>query len=184
MKVQKLNGFKIGGGIARSIAESRWGHGGTNAARTTRKGFHYYSCAGHGGYVISENSFTEEELEHMNYVATHCHVDMQLFIGYQDGEEVVYDYLNPFSNRAKTIRRPYGIDPIYGGTRHQVFLFEEDCDWAILEALTGVRRKWLQERLDNDETKYQNHIRENLQQWNPSVLEYLEKNNIFPKTKS
>lgn len=46
---------------ARNIAERTWGRDGTTARRTTRPGFYFFSCSGHGGYVVEAQRLTEEE---------------------------------------------------------------------------------------------------------------------------
>lgn len=45
----------------RRIAESMWGRDGTTGYRTNRRGAYYYSCAGHGGYIVDADSLTASE---------------------------------------------------------------------------------------------------------------------------
>lgn len=114
--------------IARSVAESKWGRGGTKSYRTNRKGVYYFSCAGHGGYVLPASVLTDEEYESVvRYVSPH-EADV-----YYNSNKVVY--MHPFRSKGGRISYPYET------AKEKFFLFEEDCDWAVLEKFTGIRLK-------------------------------------------
>jgi hypothetical protein len=119
---------------ARSMAETRWGVGGTHGYRTNRRGAFYYSCAGHGGYVIDARCLSDEEVQNLNehikmpggYTATEI-VD--------DATGKVVKFHGPENYR--TIRyypsRQTALTP-------EIIFGEEDCDWAVVEKYTDIRR--------------------------------------------
>lgn len=117
--------------IARSVAESRWGSGGTSSTRTNRKKVYYFSCSSHGGYILPASALSQEEYENVAQYVEPYKADV-----YRSFETNKVVYMHPF--RTKGSKRLYG--PI-SHTHEEFFLFEEDCDWAVLEMFTDIRRK-------------------------------------------
>ena len=177
MKRTKDSEFKIDAVTARNFAETRWGRGGTNSSRTTQKGFYYYSCSGHGGYVVDARSFTTEQLEILTecgHGAINAEKLIDHWIDPETNEEHkdVVKLFNPFSYRIGSYNGRFKGCIVRA--QHPIYLFEEDCDWAIVEALTGVRKKWLLEQVTEEE--YKTIIRKNLMRWNPKAYEVLTDN--------
>lgn len=115
---------------ARALAEGNWGRGGTNSSRTNTKGAYYYSCSGHGGYVVDGAALTPEQRTEIEK-----YVQPQIVQCVVRGDTV--DLMeNPFSNRAQR----YPSRPGQTIVKHPIYFFEEDCDWAVLEKLTPIRR--------------------------------------------
>lgn len=118
---------------ARSMAETRWGTGGTHGYRTNRRGAFYYSCSSHGGYVIDARCLSPEEVQNLNQ-----HLGMMQ--GYQATEIV-----NNKSGKVVKFRGPENYRTIrYYATsqtaRQVPILFaEEDCDWAVVEYFTSIQ---------------------------------------------
>jgi hypothetical protein len=168
MKQVKLDTFKINSSIARSIAEGLWGRGGTNSAKTTKQGFYYYSCSGHGGYVVDKNMLSKEQQELVN--THHETTTMDIAVGYSSelDTDVVFDWINPYGRNRTSANIPYGIGNAEW-RKHEFYMFEEDCDWAIVEAITGVRLQWRVERCNSTE-KYNDAIKESLARWYPILL--------------
>jgi len=124
---------------ARNVAEKMWGTGGTNAYGTNRKGAYYYSCSGHGGYVIKKEAFTEQELEDVSKYAKPNFIN--LLTNKETGEVYGTDY-TPVQRcltgrERRRFRYPAGAPVEW--RPYEFFVFEEDCDWAIVEVLTDIR---------------------------------------------
>ena len=154
---------------ARHIAELMWGTGGTTAVRTNRRCVYYYSCSGHGGYVVDHRALTLEELEHIKpyHDSLVGPFDLYVFLA-KDRDETVYvtavSYVD-FSCYAKPVyaRYPRGMQPI-GWAKHPVLLFEEDCNWSILETYTDIRTAWTL----SDPERHADHekaIKETFERW-------------------
>lgn len=154
---------------ARHIAELMWGTGGTSATRTNRKGAYYYSCSGHGGYVVDCRALTIEEKEAIwpycgSLVGPH---NLHTYLANaSDGTCYVtaVQYMD-FSCDARVVRSsvPRGMQPV-GWAKHQVYLFEEDCDWSILETFTDIRTAWTQEDPERREA-HEKAIKESFKSW-------------------
>jgi hypothetical protein len=114
---------------ARSFAECNWGYGGTNQVKTTRRGAYYFSCSGHGGYVVDANALSVQEYENIVKYAK----PEKCFVTLVDGE--VKFFQNPITTR----RQRYKLYQNMEQKTVEVFFFEEDCDWAILEKFTDIR---------------------------------------------
>jgi len=115
---------------ARSFAETTWGTGGTHSYRTNRHGAYYFSCSGHGGYVVDAAALTAEERAAIDpYVKP-----MQSFYAERAGGQC-YFLMNPHSYRSRSYR--VYSDTVTGYTG--IYFFEEDCDWAVLEKFTDIR---------------------------------------------
>jgi hypothetical protein len=118
--------------LARATAESRWGRGGTTAYKTNRKGAYYFSCSGHGGFVISAKALTAAEYEAMaKYVTPEVmtvYVDMET-------NAVLLAY-HPFRQNSGKLRgvgrKGYRVE------KEELFLLEEDCAWSLAVILAGI----------------------------------------------
>lgn len=118
--------------LARATAEARWGRGGTAAYKTNRKGAYYFSCAGHGGFVISAKALTASE-----YEAISKYVTPEVMTVYIDNEtDAVLLAYHPFRQNAGKLR---GLGSKgYRAEKEELFLLEEDCAWALAVVLAGI----------------------------------------------
>lgn len=121
--------------IARATAEARWGRGGTSAYKTNRKGAYYFSCAGHGGFVISAKALTASE-----YEAISKHVTPEVMTVYLDNEtDTMLLAYHPFRQNAGRLR---GVGSKgYRVEKEELFLLEEDCDWSLAVKFAGIKIK-------------------------------------------
>ena len=122
---------------ARNIAESCWGRGGTNQVKTNRKGAFYFSCSGHGGYVVKVDALTETERNEIEKYAETSYVN--LLTNMDNGEVYGVDY-GPIARCCKRRSYRYPMGAKVEWVRYEFYLFEEDCEWTILENFTDVRR--------------------------------------------
>jgi hypothetical protein len=132
---KKLSEFKIDSSIARTLAEQAWGRGGTHSYKTTRKGIYYFSCSGHGGYVVDKKLLDSGELHFINKFVNSQKI--RILGEYNKGEKYVLDYVGPDSQKTKWRANPITRD--YFQEEYEFYLFEEDCAWSILEKFTGIR---------------------------------------------
>lgn len=111
---------------ARQIAEKMWGKGGTTSYRTNRRGAFYFSCAGHGGFIIDGRAFSPQEIAQLT----------QFVDGY-DATEFRYHgkpvFMHPWRTRGVKYNGGFGF------TNFKIFLFEEDCDWCLPVIFAGIR---------------------------------------------
>jgi len=147
MKTTPLKDFKI---PARHIAGLMWGEV-NESYRTNRHGAYYYSCAGHGGYVVDNRCLTKRERAKIDrYVKP---LPMRILVQHRNGRggDVVIGtdcrYFISCGTRASFRGKSYRYCPSLGPVEWQdlpVYIFEEDCDWAVLEKLTDIRAdlKW------------------------------------------
>lgn len=121
--------------LARQTAEARWGRGGTVSYKTNRKGAYYYSCSGHGGFVISGDALTADERNKISEF-----VSPEIMTVYVDNEtDKTLLAFHPFRrNRGKL--RGYGPAG-YRIVEEEIFLLEEDCDWALAVIFAGIKIK-------------------------------------------
>lgn len=109
---------------ARTIAKHLWGDV-NGSYRTNRQGAFCFSCAGHGGYIVDGRTLSETELAQVT----------QFIDGY-DALEASYHgkprFMHPW--RLKSMH----YNAAQGTENFKIFLFEEDCDWAILWRFTGI----------------------------------------------
>ena len=148
---------------ARRIAEAMWGTGGTHSYRTNRRGAYYYSCAGHGGYVVDSRCLTDEEKK---LIDEYHEVEvLQLLIQHRtDGDYVIGqdpsgDFKREGMPRKRTFRYNKGLGDVEWISL-DIYIFEEDCDWATLEKLTKVRAKH-----EMSDDKRQEYIDKTFAQW-------------------
>lgn len=121
---------------ARYLAESLWGPGGTTAYRTNRRGAFYFSCSGHGGYVIDDRALTADEkrkLTDAGFTADQC-----WGVRAANGDIVTVRHPN------SQVRYPHRVTYRYLRGEYQdndipVWIFEEDCDWAAVQVFTDIR---------------------------------------------
>lgn len=121
---------------ARGLAESIWGPGGTTACRANRTGAFYFSCSGHGGFVIDDRALTGQERERLaaaGFTADSCW-------GVRDATGRIVTV----RHRDSQVLRPRRVTYQPGrGERVDasipVWIFEEDCDWAAVYVFTGIR---------------------------------------------
>lgn len=118
--------------LARATAEARWGRGGTTAYKTNRKGAYYFSCSGHGGFVISAKALTAAE-----YEAVSKYVTPEVMTVYLDNEtDTVLLAYHPFRQNAGKLR---GVGSKgYRAEKEELFLLEEDCAWSLAVILAGI----------------------------------------------
>jgi hypothetical protein len=116
--------------IARQIAESVWGRGGTSALKTNRRGAYYFSCSGHGGFVISSNALSATERADIEkYVEA---VTMDVYLDAVD--DSVLTVMHPYRTRSGRTRTRNGWRVV----KEQVFLLEEDCGWSLAVKFAGI----------------------------------------------
>jgi hypothetical protein len=120
---------------ARRIAELLWGRGGTIAYKTNRKGTYYYSCSAHGGYVVDGRVLTETEKAKIN---RHVKPETLNFLVDSETNEVYGVSYNTFTCYGKrNFKYPAGKKVEWKTV--EVYTFEEDCAWAVLELYTNIR---------------------------------------------
>lgn len=132
----KLENYKI---PARNLAEQLWGRGGTTALKTNRKGVYYFTCSAHGGYIMDAKVLSDQEkTEIMKQVHP---IKATLFIQHRkDGDYVLAQDFQGFGGRPA--RCCYAIE--YGPierVEYPIYVFEEDCEYKVLESCTDIRVK-------------------------------------------
>ena len=114
---------------ARQIAESQWGRGGTNSEKTNTRGAFWFSCASHGGFVIDSRVLDAVALKKITKYASPDRVTRYHLNGKTYGLK--------WPGRRNAFRIPFNVE-------HEVFdvfLLEEDCDWALAYMFTTIRLK-------------------------------------------
>jgi hypothetical protein len=125
---------------ARSIAESMWGKGGTTAYKTNRQGAFYYSCSGHGGYIIPALTLTEAERAEINKFHKPDYINV--IIQTINGVKCIVGADNSPMAKYATNKRTYTINQNFGPAhweKLEVYAFEEDCAWSVIEKFTDIR---------------------------------------------
>lgn len=121
---------------ARYLAESVWGRGETVSHRTNRTGAFWFSCAGHGGFVIDDRALTREERERL--AAAGLKADACWGVRGEDGQIITVRH--PGSQVRNP--RPVFCHPDRGEYQDRkilVWTLEQDCEWAAAYAFTGIR---------------------------------------------
>jgi hypothetical protein len=150
---------------ARGIAESLWGPRGTAAYRTNRVGAFYFSCSGHGGFVIDDRALTQRErtlLTESGFKADRCW-------GVRDASGRVITIRHPDSQVTrprKVTYRPGRGEYVDRGI--PVWTLEEDCEWAAAYALTAIRTPG---RFSATEAEIIAYAKESLGRWYPKAAE-------------
>lgn len=121
--------YRLTSARARSMAECRWGRGGTRSYKTNTPHAYFFACSGHGGYVIDGACLSPEQRQTLNQFVEPEKVQTVIRGSHVDFMQ------NPFSNRTQR----YRIRPGQQVVEHPIYLFEEDSAWALLETLTDVR---------------------------------------------
>ena len=149
---------------ARSMAESMWGPGGTTAYRTNRTGAFYFSCSGHGGFVVDDRALTDAERERLT--AAGFRADACWGVRGQDGQIITVRHPHSEVQRPRKVTyRPSRGE--YVDREIPVWTFEEDCDWALAYVLTGIRAP---SAFSMDEAELITYARESLARWHPEAL--------------
>lgn len=157
MKPIKLENFKLTHAIARRIAMSMWGRGGTSSYPTTRKGVWCFSCSSHGGYIVDPSALTAEEYEAINSRNVRFKYDLNLLVQTTTEGDMIIAIRMPFA-------RPYkakyfgGLGPVRW-VSWEYFAFEEDTAWAVLVHETGITDTALQAT--------EEHIANTVAHWHP-----------------
>lgn len=113
---------------ARSIAEGLWGRGGTNSEPTNRNGAFYFSCSGHGGFVIDVNCLTDDEL-----IKISDHVEIETATQYRFGRKRTF--MHPYREKGAKVSLMATVDTI------RFIVLEEDCAWCLAYKFTGIQHK-------------------------------------------
>jgi len=123
---------------ARSMAGSLWGAHGTTSRRTGHSGAFYFSCSGHGGFIIDDRAFDDEARRRLaTYAKPHEACEL-----YNPGRNEVIAIQNPFMTRSRTMRCPSGT--VVRTAR--IWIFEEDCDWCLPVVFAGITFRGLDPR--------------------------------------
>lgn len=150
---------------ARGMAESMWGSGGTTAHHTNRTGAFYFSCSGHGGFVIDDRALAERERELLTeagFTADRCR-------GVRDASGRIMAIRHPHSQVARPRQLTYrpGLGESVDG-EIPVWTLEEDTEWAAAYALTGIRTP---DAFRLTEDQLITYARESLARWHPIAAE-------------
>lgn len=118
---------------ARSMAETRWGSGGTHGYRTNRRGAFYYSCSSHGGFVIDSRCLTPQEIADFNKNRLQPLDALEIV---ESKTDKVVKFRGPEVYRTVSYRS-------YSQRSRNVPIFfaEEDCDWCIPVLFAGITAK-------------------------------------------
>lgn len=118
--------------LARQTAEATWGRGGTTAHKTNRAGAYYFSCSGHGGFVISAKALSAAEYDVIsNYVTPDV---MTVYVANEDNRVLLA--FHPF--RLKSGKLPYAGPMGHRVEKEEIFVLEEDCAWALAVEFAGI----------------------------------------------
>lgn len=109
--------------IARSIAR-QWGEV-NHTYKTTQQGAYYFSCSGHGGFVIAKDALTQEQLQNLEK------------IGRLDGStgSAIYKDWHWYRVRKTGARRMQETEDNFNV---EFYDFEEDCNRAIASFVLGI----------------------------------------------
>jgi len=151
------------------LAGMMWGT--VNATyRCNRRGASYYSCSGHGGYVVDSRALTAKERRKIDKYK--LPLPLNLLVQHRNGGDDVVVGVGAmmFANCCRT-QRGFRYSPSLGPIEWQempVYVFEEDCDWAILEHLTDIRDDG---HIIKDERKRKAAARQCFKRWAKPVEE-------------
>jgi hypothetical protein len=131
----KGNPMFLTASLARQTAEAQWGRGGTTSYKTNRKGAYYFSCSSHGGFVISAKALSDTEYEEISKYAS-----PEVMTVYVDNDtDNVLLAFQPFRRNSGKLR---GVGSSgYRIEKEEIFLLEEDCDWALAVKFAGIMVK-------------------------------------------
>jgi len=129
-----------------------WGWGSPfHRERTSRQGFYFIAGSGHGGYVVNGAAMTDEEKEDIQ--ALGLKPQLATAVVGQNGE-----VKGLVLNRGRKVSFN---DKVVEG--YEVYVGEEDCDWAIIELATGVRTSSLP--AENTKGRWLEHIKDTVERW-------------------
>jgi hypothetical protein len=141
---------------ARAVAENSWGRGGTKAYRTNRNGVYYFSCSGHGGYIVKPEALTKSEIESIEkYMGT---VYINLLTNIETGEVYGVDY-GPVATYFRNKRFKYPSGAKVEWRRYDFYMFEEDADWIFLEYFTDIRVNGKDRSKEELQKTFDNHLK-------------------------
>lgn len=148
-----LDKFKMTSALAKRLAESMWGTGGTTAYQTTHKGIYSFSCSSHGGYIVAPDALTPKQLANIDARKNvHYKEDLALLVQTTTEGDVVIAIRSPY---ARTYKAVYNSnDGPVRWVNWEFYAFEEDCMWAVLEYEVGVRDLNSLKAEGKDEAKY------------------------------
>ena len=123
-----------------TIASREWG-GDCSSSRTTRRGIRYFSCAGHGGYLVDPSAVTPEEKRLLDEQASKA--NLKLLVQHrQDGDYVLGVSYQDVGSYYRRSNKRYYYDRDKGDVEwieYPVYQGEEDEMWSVIEKVTGVR---------------------------------------------
>lgn len=139
---------------AMAMSTSLWGTVNHTYKTTGGKGVYYTSNSGHGGYIIDGNVFREDiraKIEQfVSPTITYVAVNNGKMMGMQ----------NPFTQRS------WRYDMRYELVKHPIFVFEEDCDWAIVERFADIRLLGAYE----DTVAHEDYIQQCYRDWHCPIM--------------
>lgn len=112
---------------ARAIAEGIWGTGGTKAYRVTLPGAFHYSCAGHGGLVISADSL--DSWQRKTIESFGIRLDTAKRVEKASGKRALWHTYRKTAVSVPCSAKVTNID---------YYLFEEDCAWCLAVLFCGI----------------------------------------------
>jgi hypothetical protein len=115
-----------------------WG-GDCSSSKTTREGIGYYSCAGHGGYLVDGRTLSREEQHMLDKLVGKSKVNV-LVQHRPEGDTVIAEDTGWYSTSGR--RQRYSYNPAYGEVEWveiPIYEGEEDEGWCAIETITGVR---------------------------------------------
>ncbi len=141
---------KLTHAIARNIAENVWGRGGTHYSKCNLSGAYYFSCSSHGGYVVEKSFLLPSEIAEVEKYIKPC----KLWFLVQNGKILNVDY-SSFSDSKR--RRSFKVNPLlpFVWEELEIYLFEEDCAWAVLEAFTSFKTVSSNEKEDRKKIAFE-----------------------------
>lgn len=117
-------------GNARNFANALWGTV-NHTRKTNRKGAFYFDCAGHGGFVIDDATLQpEERAQFKRYLSSwQC-------TQYIDTAGKVRAFVHSEGSRRTRVVTGYVTRRCF-----DVWVAEEDCDWAAVILFSSIRLK-------------------------------------------
>lgn len=135
MEAVKYTNFKLTSTIARGIARQRGEV--QQSYKTNRKGAYYFSCSGHGGFIIDSQALSKEENERAKEIWINA-FELRIVVG----KSVVdwQDYVLYISYRDSTKKKLF-FSGEYVDLRFESYPYyewEEDCAWALYNFVFGI----------------------------------------------
>jgi hypothetical protein len=111
------------------MAGQNWGNP-DSSRKTNRRGVFYFSCSGHGGFVIDADALSAAEQKALDQYLPHETAD--IFFDKTSGK--IRRCLSPYREKKRTIS--YRMS--WGRADKKIYLAEEDCNWAIPVLFCGI----------------------------------------------